>query len=280
MDSEEPFATLHHAIPPNTGYMMRLLCAHKICKHWESLIQLLCKVSGNMKWPVKKLFPSSLLHKGAKEGEALARAAFPGSGSCWLSPLLCGTPMTSLQSFIKVCLQDQPVTHVTARSPSHVPLGKHLAETLWVRASFQKMCPKERCVFWRLLNVLCGVSPPCALKGPAPAGVNPSPYTSARGAINRLGDKTKGNFLKMEDTTSTVCGSGNCKRKAGLWGNLKAVDFPDAVGLREGNAVTLRIFSLFCFTKAGCCSFFQIKPTYIYGDGWLLGREVCIPSVC
>lgn len=170
--------------------------------------------------------------------------------------------------------------HHSRHSLSHVLMRKYVAETLWVRASFQKMCPKELCISWRLLNVLCGVSPPCALKGPAPAGVNPSPYTSTTGAINRLGDKTKGNFLKMEDTTGTVCRSGNCKGKAGLWGNWKAVDLADATGLREGNAVSLRIFSLFCFTKAGCCSFFQIKPTYIYGDGWLLGREVCIPSVC
>ena len=127
---------------------------------------------------------------------------------------------------------------------------------------------------------LYGVPPLCAQKGPAPAGVNPSQYTSGTGAINRLGDKTKGSFLKMEDTTGPVCRSGNFKGKAGFQGNLKAVDLADAVGLREGNAVTLRIFSLFPFTKAGCCLSFQIKPTYIYDDGWLLGREVCISSVC
>lgn len=81
MDSEEPFAALHHAIPPNSGYRMRLLCAHEVRKPLESPVQLLCEVSGNVKWPVKRLFPFLVLHKGAKEGEALAWAAFPGSGS-------------------------------------------------------------------------------------------------------------------------------------------------------------------------------------------------------
>lgn len=86
---------------------------------------------------------------------------------------------------------------------------------------------------------LCGMPPFCVQKGPAPAGVNPSQYTSATGAINRLGDKTKGGFLKMEDTTSTVCRNENFKGKAGTQGNFKAVEpehqgLADAVGLEEG----------------------------------------------
>lgn len=80
-----------------------------------------------------------------------------------------------------------------------------------------------------------------------PAGVKPSQYTSTPAAINRLGDKTKGSFLKMEDTSGPVCRSG---KFIGIQGSFKAVDLADAVGLREGNAVTLRIFSLFCCTKA------------------------------
>lgn len=123
---------------------------------------------------------------------------------------------------------------------------------------------------------LCSVPLLRVQKGPAPAGVNPSQYTSTTGAINRLGDKTKGSFLKMEDTAGPVCRSGNFKGKAGIQGHFKAVGLAGGVGLGEGNAVTQKIFSLFRFTKAGCCFSFQIKPTYIYDDGWLLGREVCI----
>lgn len=52
----------------------------------------------------------------------------------------------------------------------------------------------------------------------------------------------------MEDTSGPVCRSGNF---IGIQGSFKAVDLADAVGLREGNAVTLRIISLFCCTKAG-----------------------------
>lgn len=69
---------------------------------------------------------------------------------------------------------------------------------------------------------LCSVPP---LR--APAGVNPSQYTSATGAINRLGDKTKGSFLKMEDTTGPVCRSGYFKGKAGIRGNFKSVEPED-----------------------------------------------------
>lgn len=81
-----------------------------------------------------------------------------------------------------------------------------------------------------------------------PVGVKPSLYTSTTAAINRLGDKTKGSFLKMEHSTGPACRSRNF---IGIQGSFKAVDLVDAVSLREGNAVTLRIFSRFCCTKAG-----------------------------
>lgn len=110
------------------------------------------------------------------------------------------------------------------------------------------MSPKERHVSWRLLNVPVHVPPCCARKRPVPAGVKPSLYTSTTAAINRLRDKTKGSFLKMENTTGPACRSGNF---IGIQGSFKAVDLADAVSLREGNAVTLRIFSRFCGTKAG-----------------------------
>lgn len=148
---------------------------------------------------MKKPFPSSLLHQGAKKGEAPAWAALPGSGSRQLSLLLHGTLMASLQSFVKVDLQKQPITHITVQSSSHIPLGKQAAEAIWVRASSQKISPKEPHIPWRLLMSLCNVQ-----KGPAPAGVNPSQYTSDMGAINRPQNKTKGSFLKMEDTTGPV----------------------------------------------------------------------------
>lgn len=38
MDSEEAFATLHHAVPPDLGYRMRLLRAGGMCKRLESQI--------------------------------------------------------------------------------------------------------------------------------------------------------------------------------------------------------------------------------------------------
>lgn len=156
--------------------------------------------------------------------------------------------MASLQSLVKVDLQKQPMSHVAAQSPCRMPLGKKAAKTLWVRGSSQKMSPKEPHVSWRLLNVPVHVPPRCAWKGPVPAGGKPSLYTSTTAAINRLGDKTKGSFLKMEDTTGPVCRSGNF---IGIQGNFKAVDLADAVRLRERNAVTLRISSLFCCTNAG-----------------------------
>lgn len=38
MDSEEAFATLHHAVPPDSGYRIRLLCACGMCKRLESQV--------------------------------------------------------------------------------------------------------------------------------------------------------------------------------------------------------------------------------------------------
>lgn len=177
----------------------------------------------------------------------MARPALSGSGRRQLPPLLHETPTASLQSLVKVDLEKQPMSHVTAQSPCRMPLGKKAAKTLWVRGSSQKMSPKEPHVSWRLLNVPLHVPAHCARKGSVPAGGKPSLYTSTIAAINRLGDKTKGSFLKMEDITSPVCRSGNF---IGIQGSLKAVDLADAVGLREGNDVTLRIFSLFCCTNA------------------------------
>lgn len=114
------------------------------------------------------------------------------------------------------------------------------------------------------------------------AAVNSPHSTSTTGAIHRLGDKTKGSFLKTEETTGPAGRSWNAKPKADTEGTIKAVGLVG--GLGEGNTVTLRIFPLFLFIRRGHFLSFQINPTHItvlagcWGDGcsifrWLAAEE-------
>lgn len=68
---------------------------------------------------------------------------------------------------------------------------------------------------------LCSMPSLCVQKVPVPAGGNPSQDTSTTAAINRLRDKKKGSFLKMEDTTGPVCRSGTLKGRQGFRKLLK-----------------------------------------------------------
>lgn len=68
---------------------------------------------------------------------------------------------------------------------------------------------------------LCGMPPLCAQKGPAPAGINPSQYTSATGAINRLGIRQREAFLKWRIPRVLFAGVGTLKGRQGFGDILK-----------------------------------------------------------
>jgi len=77
MDSEEAFATLHHAVPPDSGYRMRLLCAHGTCKRLES--QTLTSLRSLWEGEVtrEEAFPLLTAPPGSHEGRSSCLGSFP-----------------------------------------------------------------------------------------------------------------------------------------------------------------------------------------------------------
>lgn len=128
MDSEEAFATLHRAVPPDSGYRMRLLCAHGTCKRLES--QILASL--------QRLWEHEVIHEETFPLLAAPRGSFPWQ---WEREAL--SPPTWDPNGTRAVLCKSGLAKA-AQSPSRVLLGKQAAETLWVRASSQKNAhPKE-----------------------------------------------------------------------------------------------------------------------------------------